>query len=480
MSTPTADQSPDIGVKAGDVLAGKYRIDRVLGTGGMGAVVAAHHIQLEDKVALKFLLPEALSRPEAVARFLREARAAVRIKSEHVARVTDVGELENGAPYMVMEYLEGGDLEQMLARSGTLPPEQAVDFILQAGEAIAEAHTLGIVHRDLKPANLFCIRSADGRLSIKVLDFGISKVTTPGASRHDMTKTAAMVGSPMYMSPEQMQSSRDVDARTDLWSLGAILYELISGRAPFNAESITELAVRVVNDPAQPLGELVPGVPPGLGQVVATSLEKKRDSRYQTMGDMAVALAPFGSKRARASVERILDTLRAAGITQAVLPPSNAPPSLELEHSRTGQVTAASWDQAGAPSKSRTNMLLVGAIAGTVAIVGVAALLVLHHGPAPAATAASTTTAPAIVPVDSALPPPSALPSLEPPAETAATPPAASAAASAAPVATTQPPPARPAHSSVGPGPKPSRANCNPPYTIDPATGEHRYKPECL
>src|SRR5271168_2704525 len=149
-----SSHSSAAGVEPGQILAGKYRIDQVLGVGGMGVVVAAHHIQLDERVALKFLLPEALHNPESVARFAREARAAVKIKSEHVARVTDVGQLENGAPYMVMEYLEGSDLATWLQDRGRLPVDQAVDFVLQASEALADAHALGIVHRDLKPANL--------------------------------------------------------------------------------------------------------------------------------------------------------------------------------------------------------------------------------------------------------------------------------------------------------------------------------------
>src|SRR6476661_1872518 len=165
---------PSVGIREGDVLAGKYRVDRVLGAGGMGVIVAAYHLKLDERVAIKFLLPDALADAAAVARFEQEARAAVKIKSEHSARVIDVGNLDNGAPYMVMEYLEGGDLAAWLRRKGPLPIEQAVEFALQACEAIAEAHGLGIVHRDLKPANLFVIRRADGLLSVKVLDFGIS------------------------------------------------------------------------------------------------------------------------------------------------------------------------------------------------------------------------------------------------------------------------------------------------------------------
>src|SRR5689334_13093473 len=233
-------------VKEGDLLAGKYRVERVLGAGGMGVVVAAHHIALDEKVAIKLLLPEALSNPEAVSRFAREARAAVKIKNEHVARVIDVGSLDTGAPYMVMEYLEGSDLGDWVKQHGNLPVEQAVEFLLQACEAIAEAHGAGIVHRDIKPANLFVIMRADGLQSVKVLDFGISKVT-PKGSVSDMgyTKTSTVMGSPLYMSPEQMESTKDVDTRTDIWALGVVLYELLTGNLPFLAESMPELIARI-------------------------------------------------------------------------------------------------------------------------------------------------------------------------------------------------------------------------------------------
>src|SRR5580692_7601996 len=192
---------PEIGVRPGEILAGKYRLERMLGRGGMGIVVAAHHLQLDEKVALKFLLPEALGNPEAVARFVREARAAVKIRSEHVAHVSDVGQLENGAPYMVMEYLDGDDLAGWLRKHGPLPVEQAVDFVLQACVAVADAHALGIIHRDLKPANLFCVRRSDGQLTIKVLDFGISKITDPasGVPTMGMTQPNTTLGSPLYM-----------------------------------------------------------------------------------------------------------------------------------------------------------------------------------------------------------------------------------------------------------------------------------------
>jgi len=313
------------GVREGDILAGKYRVERVLGIGGMGVVVAAHHIQLDEKVALKFLLPEALGNPDAVARFAREARAAVKIKSEHVARVSDVGTLPNGAPYMVMEYLDGGDLAAWIRQRGALPIEQAVDFVLQACEAIAEAHALGIVHRDLKPANLFCIRRADGRLSIKVLDFGISKMSQfggPGPSA--MTHASTLMGSPFYMSPEQMRSAREVNAQTDIWAIGIILFELLAGKLPFLAESLPELILRITTDPPAALRGFRPEVPASLEAVIRRCLEKDQQQRYPNVAEMALALLPFASKRGKASVERISEIIQAAGLSASavLLPPS--------------------------------------------------------------------------------------------------------------------------------------------------------------
>ena len=293
----------DIGVKPGDVLAGKYQVERILGVGGMGVVVVAHHIQLDERVALKFLLPSALGNPEAVSRFAREARAAVKIKSEHVASVRDVGELPSGAPYMVMEYLEGDDLSAWLKERGPLPVEQALDFVLQACVAVADAHALGIVHRDLKPANLFCTRRSDGQLSIKVLDFGISKMTDTLAG--SVTRTSSMMGSPLYMSPEQMISAKDVDAQADIWALGVILFELLTGRPAFLADTITELAILVTNQPAPAVRTLRPDAPGGLEAIILKCLEKDRRQRYRNVAELAVALLPFAPARAASSVERI-------------------------------------------------------------------------------------------------------------------------------------------------------------------------------
>jgi serine/threonine protein kinase len=256
--------SLEVTVKPGDVLAGKYRVERVLGAGGMGVVVAAHHLQLDTRVAIKFLLPGMLANREAVDRFAREARAAVRITSEHVARILDVSTLETGAPYMVMEYLEGGDLAAWLRERGPLPIQQAVEFVLHACVAVAEAHGVGIVHRDLKPANLFCVLRPDGQLSIKVLDFGISKRTDTGKLSEtpvmSVTRTATILGSPLYMSPEQMQSAKGADAQSDIWALGVILYEFLTGRVPFDGEAATEIAVKVATLQPLPIRALRPEI----------------------------------------------------------------------------------------------------------------------------------------------------------------------------------------------------------------------------
>jgi serine/threonine protein kinase len=366
-------------VTEGQVLAGKYRVERVLGRGGMGVVVAAHHIQLDQKVAIKFLLPEAVSSAEVVGRFVREARAAVRIKSEHVARVWDVGTLEGGEPYMVMEYLEGSDLSAWLQQRGALPIEQAVEFLLQAGEAIAEAHALGMVHRDLKPANLFVVRRADGLWSVKVLDFGISKVTVLGASGPDanLTRTAAVMGSPLYMPPEQMAASKTVDARADIWALGVILYELITSQAPFVGETLPEVCMKIAMEAPGAIRDFRPDVPPGLEGVISRCLEKDRERRYPNLAELAHALLEFGPKRARNSVERITRTIQAAGLSHSALAPPPASEPVAAIPAPTpaaaGAGTNAPWGRTAtrAPSGGKRTALVIGTLL-LVAIVGLA------------------------------------------------------------------------------------------------------------
>jgi serine/threonine-protein kinase len=294
------------GVREGDLLAGKYRIERVLGMGGMGVVVAAMHEQLEERVAIKLLHPAMAADAGATTRFLREARAAAKIKSPHVTRVFDVGTLPDGAPYMVMELLEGTDLAARLAQHGPLPVAEAVDFVLQTCVAAAEAHARGIVHRDLKPANLFCVREPDGRITIKVLDFGISKMADAGTpAGQSMTATSAVMGSPLYMSPEQMRSSKDVDARSDIWALGVILFQLLTARTPFEGETIPDLAIRIATEPPASLRALRPDVPPEIEAAVGRCLEKDRRARYPGVVDLARELVRFGSERASGWLQTI-------------------------------------------------------------------------------------------------------------------------------------------------------------------------------
>jgi serine/threonine protein kinase len=301
--------------RPGEVLAGKYSVEAVLGVGGMAVVVAARHIELDDRVALKILLPRYRTNDEIVARFRREARAAVKIKSEHVARVHDVGALDDGAPCLVMEYLEGQDLETLLGDQGPVARENAVDYLLQACEALAEAHGLGIIHRDLKPANLFLSQRADGKPIIKLLDFGISKVAGVGMG---LTRKQASFGTPHYMSPEQLRATDQVDPRADIWAAGAILHELITGRPPFDAEDLTELQQLIKFGEPSHLCTQVPDAPTGLEKVILKALEKDPDARYSNIADLATALAPYGSSEATRLVERVKGVAETARHRMAV------------------------------------------------------------------------------------------------------------------------------------------------------------------
>lgn len=315
-----------MGVVEGQLLAGKYRVERVLGQGGMGVVVAAHHIALDKVVAIKFLLPEALDNEDALARFEREARAAVKIQSEHVARVTDVGRLENNAPYMVMELLRGRDLATLLREQGPLPLSDVADYLLQAGEAIAEAHALGIVHRDLKPANLFLTQRADGSSCVKVLDFGISKLTLPGGVEQGITQTATLLGSPLYMSPEHLASARDVDMQTDIWSLGVICFELLTRRHPFQAQTLPQLCMAIQLGVPISVRSYCPELPLEVEAMVSRCLTKDLGKRYATIAEFASDLVKFAPRHSRVSAERIERIARSSGFSASsmALPPSSA------------------------------------------------------------------------------------------------------------------------------------------------------------
>jgi serine/threonine-protein kinase len=444
-------------VHEGQILAGKFRIERVLGQGGMGVVVAATHLQLDERVALKFLLPDALGNPEAVERFAREARAAVKIKSEHVARVSDVGTLESGSPYMVMEYLEGQDLGAWVRSYGAMKIPEAIEFLLQACEALAEAHLLGIVHRDLKPANLFVTRRADGSPCIKVLDFGISKLTLPGtAPELGMTKTNTVMGSPLYMSPEQMSSTRNVDRRTDIWALGVIFYEILTGRVPFEAETMPQLCGMILQDPPRPLRDLRPDVPDTLQWVVWRCLEKDRERRFNNVAELALSLAPFGTPVAQRSADRISRVLGVVSVPTV--------PELAVTASSTRSVTASNWGGSKEPKKSRATWFV--ALATLTLLAAAVAFFVVRSHTVAEPMAEPSSKAAAVLEAHAVAPPAPEPPALQTPPASAA--PFAAPMASPSARAPAQAPPLK--GSPLKAKPKPSPAQPVAP-AIDPLDG---------
>ncbi|MBA2543144.1 MAG: serine/threonine protein kinase, partial [Deltaproteobacteria bacterium] len=272
----------------GSALAGRYNVGETLGRGGMGLVVKATHIQLGTPVAIKLLRGEALEDPAMVERFLREARSAARLRGEHVCRVTDFGTTKDGVPFMVMEYLEGEDLATMLDHGGAFDAQRTALYLLQACIAVAEAHSLGIIHRDLKPGNLMLTRGPDGREIIKLLDFGIAKSTAHMDA--SLTATSKAMGSPAYMSPEQLRAHSTIDPRSDVWSLGVTMFELLTEKRPFEGDTPYELALTISNDPAAALPDTVPAE---VAKIVTRCLEKDRERRYKDVAELAAALAPL-------------------------------------------------------------------------------------------------------------------------------------------------------------------------------------------
>jgi serine/threonine-protein kinase len=376
-NSPSSEDLLHASVRPGDVLAGKYSVDRVIGSGGMGVVVVAVHVDLYERVALKFLLPEAMQSQEVVARFAREARAAFKLKSEHVARVIDVGSLDNGGPFMVMEFLDGSDLDGVTEARGALPIGEAVEYILQACEAIAEAHTLGIIHRDLKPANLFLTRRRDGSPCIKVLDFGLSKVgvnVEPRRKGASMTGTRQMLGSPLYMPPEQMLASRDVDVRSDIWSIGAILFELITNSPPFVGDNLPELQGRVLSGTPQKLRALRPDAPAALEAIIEKCLQKERGNRFANVADLAAALVPFGPMRCRISAVRIAKMIEGSGQVVSIRPPPAFPDEADGRSGAAPQGEGLAGDVKALPQKMKgvlAGALVAGVLFGLVSGIAV-------------------------------------------------------------------------------------------------------------
>lgn len=317
-------------VKPGRMIAGKYRVERELGRGGFGVVVQARHLAIDQVVAIKVLTPaEDGGWKEDAARFKREAQATAALRSEHVVRILDVDSLEDGSPYMVMDFLEGETLHHTIHTRGPLVAEEAVDHVIEVLAALGEAHGAGIVHRDLKPANVFVTRGAGGTMVAKVLDFGVSKIGAHSGlgagsqGAQPITKTGAVIGTVAYMAPEQMLDAKRVDARADLFSVGIILYELLTKQTPFGPQTSPTIVTTMLTKPPTPLSALRPDLPPKLERVVMRCLEKQPENRPATAALVAAALAPFASMRARAALEALR---RAPRPTGAAAPPEKGGP----------------------------------------------------------------------------------------------------------------------------------------------------------
>ncbi len=403
-------------LQPGVVLAGKYKIERLLGRGGMGAVYAAQHELLCKRVAVKLLLTETGKNPEVLQRFLNEARAAARLDSEHVARVIDFGTLDDGVPFMVLEYLEGQDLSQLLMTRGPLPIGEVVDYMLQACEGLADAHAHGIIHRDLKPSNLYLARGRNGSFRIKVLDFGISKVSDDSLAPKALTSTRGMLGTPLYMSPEQFSRPKEIDSRSDIWQLGVCMYELLSGAPPFVFETLGEQISAIMHNPIPPLAEKRPDVPVALEQAIRSSLERDVSLRFPSVAEFARSIAPFGSGAEGGLGVRTMDSMTLGRTpSRGAWPPPTDQPWLRPTTGSGGRPPTPP------PAQSRAS----GGVVATIAVVGVVAVAAIIGGVTlmirgSDRTAASSPAAAASV----SMAPPPVAPANPPPVPSAAAPPA--------------------------------------------------------
>jgi serine/threonine-protein kinase len=455
----------------GTVISGKYRIDSILGRGAMGVVVAATHLELREAIALKFLYAKTDGSEDFKSRFRREAQVSAKLRNEHITRVLDVGTWREGAMYMVMEYLAGNDLRKMIRSQGPFPIGAAVEYIVQVCEGVAEAHAHGIIHRDLKPSNLLVTKRADGSDLVKILDFGISKWTAMGEEEGELTQTGVVLGSPKYMSPEQLFGAGSVDSRTDIWSIGAILYELIAGRPPYDQPSLARICADLAgNKPPPPLRDLRTEVTPELQAVVLHCLERSVDLRIQNVADLSGdLLAAVGSPYADQVRTRIRQTLDPAGTsamnsslrqpggstgTYTSLAFADASASYPKvsgsgshSHAGTGGHAATMLSPQDDPSRKRRQGMIAVALLAVAVVGGWLFLNRDRGGPSDEASAAAPTVAPPPMPATTAPVPAAAATgaSTTAPAATDATPANTAATKPATPEpARHAPPPSRP------------------------------------
>lgn len=280
-------------MKEGDIIAGKYELERLIGLGSSGSVYAARHTQLNHKVALKFLREELRTDAEAVERFFREAQAAAGIGSEHIASVTDMGQSDDGIPFLVMEYLEGQTLARAMREQSKLDIERAATIATQLCHALAAAHDKGIIHRDMKPDNVFLVPRADGSELAKVLDFGIAKIHNPASEARALTVNGTTLGTPNYMAPEQAKALKDIDGRVDVYSVGVILYEMVAGTQPITGSSFTDIIVKATQEDPEPPSTHREDLPPELEKIILKAMARDRTWRYQSARELAEALEAF-------------------------------------------------------------------------------------------------------------------------------------------------------------------------------------------
>lgn len=447
-------------LEPGTELMDKYRVVETLGIGGMGVVVACDHLSLGHRVAIKFLLPKYVSNEEVVRRFLQEARAAIKIDSDHVAQVIDVGLLKDDRlpampiPFMVMEYLEGKDLSQWVQLGKRFSVPEAIDHTVQAAAALAHAHRVGIIHRDVKPANLF-LAEQKKRNVVKVLDFGISKSLDEDPKDMGLTKTTTVLGSGLYMSPEQMRSAKDVDFRTDIYSLGVCLYELLTGTQPYTAETFSELCVKVNIEPPTPLETYRSDLPDGFAEVVGRAYARDPSERYQTIQDFVGALASFAAAPSLPGIDLV------QGITENRESLTSQPKLLDRTSASGALATAADRDE---PARRSIGVVLTTAVGALMLAAGIGQFVLQARegraGPGAAQSAAAgPATKPPLDPSVSVGTSASAAPSVDGPEAGSS----ASTSTSAAPAGSNAPK-APPAASSTS-------AKTNTCVRLDPRTG---------